>query len=59
MVISEKAKRYGSDTNAITVFIDEVRKVEKILNELWTKYSNNLNMLGDIYKFLFFKILLL
>ncbi|MGH9983198.1 MAG: hypothetical protein ACRD8W_04485 [Nitrososphaeraceae archaeon] len=52
MVISEKAKRYGSDTKPIKLSIDDLEKIEVTLNEVKTKYDENLIKLGNVYEFL-------
>jgi hypothetical protein len=52
MVISEKAKRYGSDTKPIELSVDDLRKIEVTLNEIKTKYDENLSKLGTVYEFL-------
>ena len=52
MVISERAKRYGLDTDPIILSIDELKKIETALNEVWSKYNDNLIGIGYVYKFL-------
>lgn len=51
---SEKAVRFGTDTDPVVISSDDLRNIEEHLNVLWDNYSFKLKQMGDAYKFLGF-----
>jgi hypothetical protein len=51
---SERAVRFGMDTDPVAISIEDLRNIEDHLNVLWDNYLLKLKPMGDAYKFLGF-----